>query len=59
MTFLAVPLTPEVVGSVFKVHLQETVIKIHCRGLFNTRSGVLGTVRISLPCLNYDLILTQ
>lgn len=42
MTFLAVPLTPEVVGSVFKVHLQETVIRIHCRGLFNTRSGVSG-----------------
>lgn len=42
MTFLAVFLTLEVVGSVFKVHLQETVINIHRRELFNTRSGVSG-----------------
>lgn len=42
MTFLAVSLTLEVVGLVFKVHLQETVINIHRRELFNTRSGVSG-----------------
>lgn len=42
MIFLDVPLTPQVVGSVFKVHLRETVIRIHCKGLFNTRSAVSG-----------------
>lgn len=40
ITFLAVSLTPEVVISVFKVLLKETVIKIRCSGLFSTRSGV-------------------